>query len=144
MSAKPLSRVRRLADGAVFQALLRKGRRRVQGAVAAKVLDGGDARTGAGRLGLSIAKRHLRKAIDRNRMKRQVREAYRQRGQRLDGMDVLFMLAEGSKAREELKRVPAELHTAAGRRRLRSSVEAVLDLIEADGASRSGVGPLSR
>lgn len=128
MSAKPLGRVRRLADGAVFQSLLRKGRRRVLGVVAALVQQS----DGHGRLGLSIAKRHLRKATSRNALKRIMREAYRLRGPALQGMDVLFMLSEGSQSREEIKLLPAALKQATGRRVVRQAVDTVLDRIQAD------------
>lgn len=140
MSATPLGRNRRLVGGAIFQALLRKGRRRSYGALSARMLPGGDARDGTGRLGLSIAKRHVRKSVDRNRLKRMVREAYRLRGNRLDGMDILFLLDESGKAREEVKRLPAALRTVAGRRQLRSTVGAILDLAEIERDVSSTVG----
>jgi ribonuclease P protein component len=132
MSVKPLGRVRRLTDAAVFQSLLRKGRRYTHGVITARVLDA----AAVGRLGLSIAKRHLKKASDRNKLKRIIREAYRLRGDATEGMDVLFMLADGGKIREELKRVPATLKTADGRRNLRSSIEEVLALVVAAGQAR--------
>ena len=123
MSAKPFGRVRRLADGAVFKALLTKGRRQAEGAVTARGLES----DGVGRLGLSIAKRHLRKATARNAMKRIIREAYRARGTALERMDVLFMLTEGSRGREDVKRIPEMLKSAEGRSDIRSAVNAVLD-----------------
>ncbi|MDX2218881.1 MAG: ribonuclease P protein component [Burkholderiales bacterium] len=126
MSAKPFGRVRRLADGAVFRALLTKGRRQAEGAVTARVLFG----DGVGRLGLSIAKRHLRKATARNAMKRIIREAYRARGTALERMDVLFMLTEGSRGREDVRRVPQKLKSADGRSQIRSAVDAVLDRLQ--------------
>lgn len=134
MSAKPFGRIRRLADPAVFQALLRKGRRQAEGAVTARALDS-DA---VGRLGLSIAKRYLRRATARNAVKRIVREAYRSRGSELDGMDVLFMLTEGSRGREETKRLPEMLKSRQGRQQLRLAVDAVLNRLSSE-ARRTNV-----
>ncbi len=131
MPATPLGRIRRLADGAVFQALLRKGKRHSRGVVTARVLQGKD----VGRLGLSIAKRHLRLATDRNTMKRIVREAYRARGLALAGQDVLFMLTEGSRAKEDRKLLPDQIKRASGRRELRVLVDSVLDQIQRPDAS---------
>jgi ribonuclease P protein component len=45
-----------------------------------------------GRLGLVIAKKYLRKAVDRNRVKRQIRESFRHSKQHLHGMDVVVLL----------------------------------------------------
>jgi ribonuclease P protein component len=43
------------------------------------------------RLGLAIAKRQIRKAVARNRLKRLVREAFRHDRVRLDGLDLVVM-----------------------------------------------------
>jgi ribonuclease P protein component len=45
-----------------------------------------------GRLGLAVSKKALRRAVDRNRMKRQIREAFRQRRARLAGQDIVVMV----------------------------------------------------
>lgn len=45
-----------------------------------------------GRLGLVIAKKYLRKAVDRNRIKRQIRESFRHSKQLIHGMDVVVLL----------------------------------------------------
>jgi ribonuclease P protein component len=43
------------------------------------------------RLGLAISKRYVRKAHDRNRIKRLVRESFRQKQQELGGIDFVVM-----------------------------------------------------
>lgn len=57
---------------------------------------------GHARLGLAIAKRHVRTAVGRNRVKRQVRETFRLQQQRLAGLDVVVLaragLASGDRA----------------------------------------------
>lgn len=50
------------------------------------------------RLGLAIPKRQLRRAVDRNRFKRQVRESFRQFQDELAGLDIVVLVR--SKARE--------------------------------------------
>ena len=46
---------------------------------------------GPGRLGLAISKKHCKKASARNRIKRVVRESFRQNLERLDGLDIVVM-----------------------------------------------------
>jgi ribonuclease P protein component len=133
MSVQPLGQNRRLTDAAVFQKLLRKGRRLVNGPISVRLLDAGP----VGRVGLSIAKRHLKKATDRNTVKRMAREAYRLRGEAMNGMDVLFLLSESGKGREELRQLPTALKTRAGRQHFRSAIEVVLDQAEAAQKSRA-------
>jgi ribonuclease P protein component len=43
------------------------------------------------RLGLAIAKKQIRRAVDRNRLKRLVREVFRQQRYRLAGLDLVVM-----------------------------------------------------
>ena len=44
------------------------------------------------RLGLAISKKQLRRAVDRNRIKRLVRESFRQNQQQFEGMDCVVMV----------------------------------------------------
>jgi ribonuclease P protein component len=53
----------------------------------------GGKQTDGARLGLIIAKRHLRRAIDRNLVKRLVREAFRIRHSELPSRDLIVRLA---------------------------------------------------
>jgi len=47
--------------------------------------------TGTTRLGLAIAKKRAKRAVDRNRLKRVARESFRHNRQRLNGFDVVVM-----------------------------------------------------
>jgi ribonuclease P protein component len=47
------------------------------------------------RLGLVIAKKHIRHAVDRNRMKRLIRETFRAKQQQLTGLDVIVLARKG-------------------------------------------------
>lgn len=47
------------------------------------------------RLGLVIAKKHIRHAVDRNRMKRLIRETFRAKQQQLKGLDVIVLARKG-------------------------------------------------
>ena len=49
------------------------------------------------RLGLAIGKRSVRSAVERNRIKRVVRESFRRQGKRLSGWDIV-VIARGSLA----------------------------------------------
>ena len=44
------------------------------------------------RLGLAIAKKHLKKAVDRNRIKRLVRESFRSHQEELTGLDLVELM----------------------------------------------------
>lgn len=46
---------------------------------------------GTARLGLAISRKHCRKAVDRNRIKRVVRESFRHHGSELAGLDVVVL-----------------------------------------------------
>ena len=50
-----------------------------------------DARASGARLGLAIAKKRARRAVERNRIKRVARESFRHRRAVLDGMHVVVM-----------------------------------------------------
>ncbi len=47
------------------------------------------------RLGLAIAKKHLRKATSRNRIKRLIRESFRLHQSRLKGLDLVVLARPG-------------------------------------------------
>jgi ribonuclease P protein component len=44
------------------------------------------------RLGLIVAKRHLKQAVKRNYIKRAIRESFRQHQERLSGLDLVVLL----------------------------------------------------
>ena len=47
------------------------------------------------RLGLAVAKKHLKRAVDRNRIKRLVRESFRQQRDLLEGLDIVVLVKPG-------------------------------------------------
>lgn len=49
------------------------------------------------RLGLAISKRRARRAVDRNRIKRVVRESFRQQGEALHGLDIVVLAQRQTK-----------------------------------------------
>ena len=48
-----------------------------------------------GRLGLVMAKKHMRLAVERNRMKRLIRESFRLQQQELAGLDIVVLSRKG-------------------------------------------------
>ncbi len=50
---------------------------------------------GYGRIGLIIAKRHVKRAVDRNRIKRLVRESFRHRRAGLPSLDIVVLARPG-------------------------------------------------
>ncbi len=50
---------------------------------------------GHARLGLVVAKKNIRRAVDRNRIKRVVRETFRQYQDHLDTLDIVFLARRG-------------------------------------------------
>lgn len=47
------------------------------------------------RLGLAIAKKHVRRAVDRNRIKRLIRESFRHNLTFLSGLDIVVLARKG-------------------------------------------------
>ncbi|WP_293645056.1 ribonuclease P protein component [Thiolapillus sp.] len=47
------------------------------------------------RLGLAVAKKHVRRAVDRNRIKRLLRESFRRHQQYLKGYDLVVLVKPG-------------------------------------------------
>ena len=60
---------------------------------------------GVARLGLAISKKHLKLAVDRNRVKRLIRESFRRHQTRLQGLDIVVMARAGIKT-EFLQNLP--------------------------------------
>ncbi len=51
---------------------------------------------GSARLGMAISRRHARTAVERNRIKRLVRESFRRRRAALPPLDIVVMLKAGT------------------------------------------------
>lgn len=112
MPAKSFKRNRRIADAGLFAEVLKSGKKLASGSLVFKQQPA----KLVGQLGLSIAKRHLKRAVDRNRVKRIVREAYRQGPQSLQAIDLVVLLS----------RAPANIRSATGRRELAAEVSRLL------------------
>ena len=52
--------------------------------------------SGAARLGMIIGKRHLSRAVDRNRVKRVIRESFRRHHDALPHLDIVIQLASSA------------------------------------------------
>jgi ribonuclease P protein component len=65
-------------------------------------------RPGPARLGLAIAKKQVRRAVDRNRIKRIVRETFRRHRARLPGVDLVVM-ARAAASTADNRRLAASL-----------------------------------
>lgn len=74
-----LPRHKRLTQAADFSRVFRRPARRSDDcfSVAARRRDGGDAHEAPARLGLAVSRKALPRAVDRNRVKRIVRESFR-------------------------------------------------------------------
>lgn len=61
-----------------------------------------------GRIGLAVAKRHLKRAVDRNRFKRIVRESFRAHQHELAGVDVV-VIARAAAVRADRRALRASI-----------------------------------
>lgn len=82
-----LSRRNRFIGRGSFTAALRSPRK-IRGTTTLLHVAGG--RPGESRLGLALAKRLARRAVDRNRMKRLAREVFRRHGVKTAGLDLVL------------------------------------------------------
>ena len=62
------------------------------------------------RLGLAIARKHLRRAVDRNRVKRRIRASFRKHHKALRGLDIVVVARPGI-AQRSLQDIDAMLET---------------------------------
>ena len=63
------------------------------------------------RLGMAVAKKHLKRAVDRNLIKRVIRESFRHRKQDLSGADIVVLSRHGLKADDRKRlRVAMDRH----------------------------------
>lgn len=78
----------RLCEPVAFRAVFARGRKFVTSGFVIIAAPRDDIRP---RLGLALAKRRIRRAVDRNRVKRIVRESFRQNQTRLGGVDIVVL-----------------------------------------------------
>jgi ribonuclease P protein component len=99
---------RRLRRAAEFRQLYASGRRLVAEPFSAIVRVN---QLGTARLGMSIAARTVRRAVQRNRLRRLIRESFRQRCGQLPALDIVIGVRSGVQAmsraqlRESLERL---------------------------------------
>jgi len=105
------SRRHRFAGPGAFGPVLR-GSRKLRGRFA--VLHVVSARDGASRLGIGLTRRLVPLAVDRNRVKRLAREAFRRHVARQAGLDCVLMLRE-KVSREQHAAFAAEVGELLGR-----------------------------
>jgi ribonuclease P protein component len=85
---RPWQRVRSKHD---HQKVLQRGKRQYIGPLVVRSCANCQ---GAARLGTAISKRSLRRAVDRNRVKRVIRDSFRRQAAQLPAMDVVISLSQ--------------------------------------------------
>ena len=86
-----LARRHRFSSQGSFGAILRSSRKlRAAGAI----VHAATGTPGASRLGIALTRRLLPRSVDRNRVKRIVREAFRRHGAKEAGLDIVIALRE--------------------------------------------------
>lgn len=102
--ARRFGRARRLLNGRDFQGVFDRSNRSADSYLTVLACGNG---TRQSRLGLAIARRRVRRSVDRNRIKRVARESFRHHGHLLQGLDLVVM------ARSDAARQPtAVLHAS--------------------------------
>ncbi|HEX4051240.1 MAG TPA: ribonuclease P protein component [Steroidobacteraceae bacterium] len=113
-----LPRTQRLRRAAEFERLYAQGRRLAADAFTAVVQVNG---AGMPRLGLSVPARILRLAVQRNRIRRIIRESFRQRQQSLPALDIVVGLrsaprdADNAQLRRSLDKLWQKIHASCER-----------------------------
>jgi len=76
------------------------------------LLVGGHGEAGA-RLGLAVSKKQARRSVDRNRLKRLIREAFRRHRAKLPDLDIVVMVrARAASANKQVLRESLDRHFA--------------------------------
>lgn len=94
-----LDAARRLRQKAQFEGLLRHGARR---SVDGYTFYTARRESGGARLGMLVSRKHAARAVERNRIKRCIREAFRHEHQGLGGLDVLVRPPYGIKPSSQM------------------------------------------
>ena len=117
-SSRGLPPARRLRQAAQFKRLYAQGRRLAADGFTAVVQDND---TGAARLGLSVAARILRLAVQRNRVRRIIRESFRHHQQQLPPVDIVVGLrsaprdADNAQLRRSLEKLWQKIYATCAR-----------------------------
>ncbi len=85
---KPFRRTQRLVTAAGYQRVFNDPQRSVDSSFMVLARKNN---SGCARLGLAIAKKQLKRAVGRNRVKRVIRESFRQHGKLLQGYDFIVL-----------------------------------------------------
>lgn len=108
MPTQRFPRAARLLTPAQFDPVLRQGSRHHSPLFRAHVLaTGGE----SSRLGITIAKRNVKLSVERNRLRRHMREAYRHARASLGGFDIVLIAKagahehDGARVRQELSQL---------------------------------------
>jgi len=113
-----LPRIQRLRHAAEFKRLYAQGRRLAADGFTA-VVQANDA--GVARLGMSVAARILRLAVQRNRFRRIIRESFRQHQQHLPALDIVVGLrsappdADNAQLRRSLEKLWQKIYASCER-----------------------------
>lgn len=113
-----LPAARRLRHGAQFKRLYAQGRRLAADGFTAVIAPND---TGEARLGLSIAARILKLAVQRNRFRRIIRESFRHHQQRLPAVDIVVGLrialrdADNAQLRRSLEKLWQKINASCER-----------------------------
>lgn len=108
VSGSGFARRQRLLTASDFQGVFRQARYKVSSrTLLVLAIENGTARA---RLGLVVGKKHLKQAVQRNRVKRLIRESFRHHQQSLSGLDIV-VLVRGNLSSEDSARIRQSIDT---------------------------------